>query len=68
MTVIITLVVMAPLALFPRTGMDAYSPLATVVVGGLTMSTLLTLVVVPILISILLGIKKPPGEPTPAKN
>jgi HAE1 family hydrophobic/amphiphilic exporter-1 len=49
MTVLVTLVVMLPVALFPRTGIDAYSPLATVVVGGLAMSTILTLVVVPVL-------------------
>ncbi|HEY3997247.1 MAG TPA: efflux RND transporter permease subunit [Candidatus Xenobia bacterium] len=49
MTVLVTLVVMLPVALFPRTGIDAYAPLATVVVGGLTMSTVLTLVVVPVL-------------------
>ncbi len=53
MTVMVTLAVMAPLALVPATGMDAYAPLATVVMGGLTMSSALTLFVVPILYSIL---------------
>jgi HAE1 family hydrophobic/amphiphilic exporter-1 len=48
MTVLVTLVVMTPVALFPKTGLDAYSPLATVVVGGLAMSTILTLVVIPV--------------------
>ncbi|MCA9790664.1 MAG: efflux RND transporter permease subunit, partial [Candidatus Eremiobacteraeota bacterium] len=52
MTVLITMVVMLPVALFPKTGMDAYSPLATVVVGGLAFSTVLTLVVVPVLYSL----------------
>ncbi len=52
MTVLITLAIMTPLALFPRTGMDAYSPLATVVLGGLSVSALLTMVVIPVLYSL----------------
>ena len=53
MTVAVTLVVMLPVSLFPRTGMDAYSPLATVILGGLSVSCLLTLAVVPVLYSLL---------------
>ncbi len=49
MTVLVTMVVMAPVALFPKTGMDAYSPLAVVVLGGLGFSTVLTLLAVPVL-------------------
>lgn len=49
MTVLVTLVVMLPLAFFPRAGLDAYAPLATVIVGGLGTSTLLTLGLVPAL-------------------
>lgn len=52
MTVMVTLAVMTPLALFPGTGMDAYAPLATVILGGLTVSTVLTLFVVPLLYSL----------------
>ena len=52
MTVVVTLAVMLPLAFFPRTGMDAYSPLATVILGGLSVSALLTLVVIPVLYSL----------------
>lgn len=52
MTVFVTLVVMAPTAFFPRTGMDAYTPLAIVVAGGLSMSTVLTLGVVPVLLDL----------------
>lgn len=55
MTVMVTLAVMTPLALFPATGMDAYAPLATVIMGGLTMSSVLTLFVVPVLYSLLRG-------------
>ena len=49
MTVLVTMVVMTPVALFPKTGMDAYSPLAVVVLGGLAFSTVLTLLVIPVL-------------------
>lgn len=51
MTTIVSLVVLIPVAFFPKTGIDAYSPLATVIIGGLTVSTVLTLFVVPVLYS-----------------
>ena len=47
MTSLITIVVLIPVAFFPRTGIDAYAPLATVVIGGLTIGTVLALFVVP---------------------
>jgi HAE1 family hydrophobic/amphiphilic exporter-1 len=47
MTSIITIIAMAPVAFFPKTGMDAYSPLGTVVVGGLVAGTVLSLLVIP---------------------
>lgn len=53
MTVMVTLVVLSPLAFSPATGTDAYAPLATVIVGGLTVSGVLTLVFVPVLYSLL---------------
>ena len=49
MTTIVSLVVLIPVAFFPKTGIDAYSPLATVIIGGLTISTVLTLFIVPVL-------------------
>jgi len=49
MTTIVSLVVLIPVAFFPKTGIDAYSPLATVIIGGLTVSTVLTLFVGPVL-------------------
>jgi hydrophobic/amphiphilic exporter-1 (mainly G- bacteria), HAE1 family len=49
MTAGITLVVMLPVALFPRTGLDAYQPLATAVVGGLLVGTVLSLFDIPIM-------------------
>lgn len=49
MTSIITMVVMAPVAFFPKTGMDAYQPLGTVILGGLLMGTILSLFDIPIM-------------------
>jgi HAE1 family hydrophobic/amphiphilic exporter-1 len=49
MTSLISIVVLIPVAFFPRTGIDAYAPLATVVIGGLAMGTVLALFVVPVL-------------------
>jgi HAE1 family hydrophobic/amphiphilic exporter-1 len=49
MTSIITIVALVPVAFFPRTGIDAYAPLAVVVIGGLTIGTLLALFVVPVI-------------------
>lgn len=49
MTSIITIVAMAPVAFAPRTGMDAYQPLGTVVIGGLAVGTVLSLVDIPIM-------------------
>jgi HAE1 family hydrophobic/amphiphilic exporter-1 len=49
MTSIITIIALAPVAFWPKTGLDAYSPLGTVVVGGLIVGTALTLMVIPIM-------------------
>jgi HAE1 family hydrophobic/amphiphilic exporter-1 len=49
MTSLISIVVLIPVAFFPRTGIDAYAPLATVTIGGLTVGTVLALFVVPVL-------------------
>lgn len=49
MTSIITIIVMLPLAVAPKTGMDAYSPLGTVIVGGLIIGTILSLFDIPIM-------------------
>jgi HAE1 family hydrophobic/amphiphilic exporter-1 len=49
MTSLITIVVMIPVAFFPRTGLDAYSPLAMVIIGGLAMGTILSLFDIPIM-------------------
>ncbi len=49
MTVTVTIAALAPIAFFPKRGTDAYQPLATAVVGGLLMGTILTLVDIPIM-------------------
>lgn len=49
MTAGITLVTMLPVALHPKTGLDAYQPLATAVVGGLIVGTILSLFDIPIM-------------------
>lgn len=49
MTAGISLVVMLPVAFFPRTGLDAYQPLAMAVVGGLIVGTILSLFDIPIM-------------------
>lgn len=52
MTVLVTLIVLIPLAFNPKAGIDAFSPLASVILGGLTMSSALVLVVVPTLFTL----------------
>jgi hydrophobic/amphiphilic exporter-1 (mainly G- bacteria), HAE1 family len=49
MTSLITILVMVPVALFPKTGLDAYQPLGTTILGGLIAGTLLSLLDVPIM-------------------
>ncbi|MHB9037382.1 MAG: efflux RND transporter permease subunit [Armatimonadota bacterium] len=49
MTSMITIIVMIPVAFFPKTGMDAYQPLGTVILGGLIMGTILSLFDIPIM-------------------
>ena len=49
MTSLITVIVMLPVAVAPKTGMDAYQPLGTVIVAGLVVGTLLSLMVIPIM-------------------
>ena len=49
MTTIITVVVMALIAFHPKSGLDAYQPMGTVIVGGLVAGTILSLVDIPIM-------------------
>jgi multidrug efflux pump subunit AcrB len=56
MTVLTTTFGMLPLALNPAEGGELMSPMAVAVIGGLTLSTLLTLFVVPCLYLALTGL------------
>jgi HAE1 family hydrophobic/amphiphilic exporter-1 len=49
MTALITVITLLPVALAPRTGMDAYQPLGTVIVSGLLAGTGLSLLVIPVM-------------------
>jgi HAE1 family hydrophobic/amphiphilic exporter-1 len=49
MTSIITIIVMIPVAFHPKTGMDAYSSVGVVVIGGLLVGTMLSLLDIPII-------------------
>lgn len=49
MTSTISLIVLLPVALAPKTGLDPYQPLATAVVGGLIVGTILSLFVIPVM-------------------
>jgi len=48
MTSLVSTVVLIPAAFFPRTGTDAYAPLATVTIGGMIVGVGLALHVVPV--------------------
>lgn len=53
MTNVASILTMIPVSVFPQTGMDAYAPLGTVVLWGLLAGTVLTLVVLPVMHSII---------------
>jgi len=49
MTSLITILTMSQVAFFPKSGLDAYQPLGTVIVGGLIVGTFLSLLDIPIM-------------------
>lgn len=49
MTASLTIIVLLPVAIAPKTGLDAYQPLAVAVIGGLAVGTILSLFVIPVL-------------------
>ena len=57
MTSLSTIVGMLPLALETALGAERFSPLATAVIGGMTASTFLTLIVVPVLYDTFEGLR-----------
>ena len=62
MTSLVAAIGFLPMALNTGMGAEVQRPLATVVIGGIVSSTLLTLVVLPVLYSVLRG--REPGDPT----
>ena len=54
---------MLPLVLFPGAGSELYRGLGSVVVGGLALSAIMTLVVIPPLLSLTLGFSRKPRSP-----
>jgi HAE1 family hydrophobic/amphiphilic exporter-1 len=49
MTSLITIITLIPVAFSPKTGIDAYQPLGTVVIGGLIVGTILSLLDIPLM-------------------
>ena len=58
MTTTTTVLGLLPLVLFPGAGSELYRGLGSVVLGGLIVSTIFTLVLVPTLFSLTMGAKK----------
>ncbi len=57
MTALTTILALAPLAFVPGEGAEMIAPLGVTVIGGLLMSTFLTLIVVPVIYSLFNGLK-----------
>jgi HAE1 family hydrophobic/amphiphilic exporter-1 len=57
MTTITTVVGLAPLVLFPGAGSELYRGLGSVLLGGLLLSTIVTLVLIPALLSMTIEVK-----------
>ncbi len=68
MTAIATVIALIPLSLGLTEGALIASELATTVIGGLTTSTLLTLIVVPVIYRIIDGLGSGGAEPTPSPS
>lgn len=64
MTTMTTVLALLPLALGFGEGADAQAPLARVVIGGLTASTLITLVLVPVVYTFFHPARATPDDPT----
>lgn len=58
MTSLITIVVMLQIGFWPKSGLDAYQPLGTVIVGGLIVGTALSLLDIPIMHTIVDDIQR----------
>jgi hydrophobic/amphiphilic exporter-1 (mainly G- bacteria), HAE1 family len=68
MTSLITVIVMLPVSVAPKTGIDAYSPLGTVIVGGLIVGTILSLFDIPIMHAYIDDLSNRLRRKSPTKN
>ena len=59
MTTVTTVLALVPLALGIGKGSELMQPLGTVVIGGLTLATLVTLIIIPVMYSIIKRVKIP---------
>ncbi|MEM7745462.1 MAG: efflux RND transporter permease subunit [Pseudomonadota bacterium] len=66
MSTLTSVIGMLPLVVFPGSGSELYRGLGSVVVGGLAMSAVLTLLLVPPLLRLALSISPGTGAPAPA--
>lgn len=62
MTALTTIIAMVPLALGLREGSEVQTPLARTVIGGLTTSTLITLIIIPLVYSLFEGGLRSPWQ------
>jgi HAE1 family hydrophobic/amphiphilic exporter-1 len=65
MSTVTSVVGMLPLVLFPGAGSELYRGLGSVVVGGLALSAILTLLIIPSMMAVLA--RKPRTSPTKAE-
>ncbi|MEX0979979.1 MAG: efflux RND transporter permease subunit, partial [Gemmatimonadota bacterium] len=63
MTTVTTVLGLTPMALGIGRGADLRAPLAIAVIGGLIVATLLTLIVVPVIYSVVEGVRERLGAP-----
>ncbi|PTN35601.1 efflux RND transporter permease subunit [Desulfonatronum sp. SC1] len=66
MTTLTTALALTPLALGWGEGAEAQAPMARVVIGGLASSSLITLVVIPVMYTLFYGAKRREGDGLPA--
>jgi HAE1 family hydrophobic/amphiphilic exporter-1 len=68
MSTLTSVVGMLPLVLFPGAGSELYRGLGSVVVGGLALSALLTLLIIPPMLSVLIGTLNKGGRSEPSET
>jgi multidrug efflux pump subunit AcrB len=66
MTSLATVIGMIPMALKLGTGAEQYAPMAQTIIGGLSVSVLLTIFIVPAAYVLIYQRKENSGEPSPA--